>query len=92
MTASAFQSQLARGVVLHVTLDSSVLDDPDVTTRGKFVVILNHYCPDDPIYFVMATSNVSRFTTGGRWAAEAVALDPAHYPFLDRARCSTSRA
>jgi len=37
------------------------------------------------MYFVMATSNVSRFTTGGRWAAEAVALDPAHYPFLARA-------
>ena len=68
MSASAFQSRLTRGVVLHVTLDSSVLDDPAISTRDKFIVILNHYCPDDPLYFVMATSNVVRFETGQRWA------------------------
>lgn len=84
MTGSAFQSQLARGVVLHAIVDSSVLDDPAIATRGKFLVILNYYCPDDPLYFVMATSNIGRFSTGGRWASEAVALDPLHYPFLTR--------
>lgn len=84
MTASAFQSQLARGVILHVTLDSNVLDDPTITTHGKFIVILNYYCPDDPLYFAMATSNVARFSAGGRWASESVALDPANYAFLNR--------
>jgi len=84
VTGSTFQSQLVRGLALHLTHDSTVLDDPEVVTRGKFVVILNHYCPDDPMYFVMATSNVGRFAPGERWASDGVSLDPSAYDFLDR--------
>jgi len=49
MASPGFESSLCRGLVLRLALDSSVLDDPELTTREKFVVVLNHLCPDDPI-------------------------------------------
>ena len=82
--ASSIESSLCRGLVLRLTLDSSVLDDPELTSREKFVVVLNHLCPDDPIYFVMATSKLSRFSTVIHLANEIVSLDPVRYPFLNR--------
>ena len=63
MASPGLESSLCRGLVLRLVLDSSVLDDPELTTREKFVVVLNHLCPDDPIYFVMATSKLDRFKT-----------------------------
>jgi hypothetical protein len=84
MASSSIESSLCRGLVLRLTLDSSVLDDPELTTREKFVVILNHFCPDDPIYFVMATSKLERFKTVIHLANEVVALDPTRYDFLNR--------
>jgi hypothetical protein len=84
MASSSLESSLCRGLVLRLTLDSSVLDDPELTTREKFVVVLNHLCPDDPMYFVMATSKLNRFKTVIHLANEIVTLDPARYVFLNR--------
>lgn len=70
--------------MLRLTLDQDTLDDPLITSREKFVVILNAFCPDDPIYFVMATSKVGRFKSDRKFAAESVELDRRHYPFLNR--------
>lgn len=84
MASPGLESSLCRGLVLRLVLDSSVLDDPDLTTREKFVVVLNQLCPDDPIYFVMATSKLDRFTTVIHLAHEIVTLDPARYSFLNR--------
>lgn len=84
MASPDLESSLRRGLVLRLVLDTSVLDDPEITTREKFVVVLNHLCPDDPIYFVMATSNLDRFKTVIHLANEVVALDPARYGFLNR--------
>ena len=84
LSAQDFQSQLARGLVIRLALDDSVLDDPLVTTRQKFIVVLNYLCPDDPTYFVMATSNVERFTRALHLAPETVSLDHANYQFLNR--------
>lgn len=81
MASPGLESSLCRGLVLRLVLDSSVLDDPELTTREKFVVILNHLCPDDPIYFVMATSKLDRFKSVIHLANEIVTLDPARYSF-----------
>jgi hypothetical protein len=70
--------------MLRLTLDASVLDDPAITTREKFVVVLNHLCPDDPLYFVMATSKFERFKRVPHLANEIVVLDPARYACLSR--------
>lgn len=79
MASPGLESSLCRGLVLRLVLDSSVLDDPELTTREKFVVILNHLCPDDPIYFVMAPSKLDRFKSVIHLANEIVTLDPARY-------------
>lgn len=84
MAAAGLESSLVRGVVLRLTLDTTVLDDPDITSREKLVVVLNHLCPDDPIYFVMATSKIERFKKVTHLASEIVALDPSRYAFLNR--------
>lgn len=84
MASPGLESSLCRGLVLRLVLDSSVLDDPELTTREKFVVILNHLCPDDPIYFVMAPSKLDRFKSVIHLANEIVTLDPARYVFLNR--------
>jgi hypothetical protein len=82
--AADFQAQIQRGVVIHLTLDQSVLDDPEITSRDKFIVVLNALCPDDPTYFVMATSNIARFNKAPHLSLEAVLLDDRRYAFLNR--------
>lgn len=84
MASAGLESFLVRGLVLRLTLDTTVLDDPDITSREKFLVVLNHLCPDDPIYFVMATSNIERFKKAPYLAREIVELEPSRYPFLNR--------
>jgi hypothetical protein len=84
MAATGLESSLVRGLVLRLTLDTTILDDPDITSREKFVVVLNALCPDDPIYFAMATSNVDRFKKAIHLASEIVNLDPKRYAFLNR--------
>lgn len=84
MASAGLESSLVRGLVLRLTLDTTVLDDPDISSREKFVVVLNHLCPDDPIYFVMATSRIERFKKAAHLARETVELDPSRYAFLNR--------
>jgi hypothetical protein len=65
-------------------LDRSLLDDPAILDRHKYCVVLNNLCPDDPLYFVMATSNIERFKKAAHLAGEIVMLDHARYGFLNR--------
>jgi len=48
------------------------------------VVVLNHLCPDDPIYLVMATSKLDRFRTVIHLANENSHADHSRYAFLKR--------
>lgn len=75
---------LARGVVLRARLDQQHLSDPKISTRHKYIVVLNCDWPADPIYFAMTTSQVERFESLPHLKADVLPLNPGSYDFLDR--------
>jgi hypothetical protein len=86
MTASAasgdeFDRHLHRGAVLRLTLDSSVLDDPDIDSRSKFVIVLSALLPDDHVWFVMCTSKSGHFDRNPRFANDILCWPAGEYPW-----------
>jgi hypothetical protein len=86
MTASAasgdeFDRKLHRGAVLRLTLDSSVLDDPDIDSRSKFVVVVSALLPDEQVWFVMCTSKTAHFDANPRFASDVLRWAPGEYPW-----------
>lgn len=82
--AHPFDQLLRRGLILRARLDSTILDDPNLTFHHKYIVILNHFCPDERMYFVMATSNLSKFQQIPHLGREVVTLAETDYPFLNK--------
>jgi hypothetical protein len=56
-----FDQKLRRGAVLRLTLDNSILDDPNISSRAKFVIVLSALLPDDDVWFVMCSSKTAHF-------------------------------
>ncbi len=56
-----FDRRLRRGGVLRLSLDTSILDDPALDTRSKYVIVLSALLPDEHVWFVMCTSKTQHF-------------------------------
>jgi len=77
---------ISRGTVLEALVDKEHLDDPAISSRQKFIVLLN--CgPSDPIYFAFLTSNTTKFDTLPHLKRELMDVDHNAYDFLDRPTC-----
>ena len=84
MTVSAaagdeFDRRLHRGAVLRLTLDRSTLDDPDIDTRSKFVIVLSAMLPDEHVWFVMCTSKATHFDSNPQFAGDILRWAPGEY-------------
>jgi hypothetical protein len=45
-----FDKRLHRGAVLRLTLDKTILDDPEIDTRSKYVVVVSALLPDEDVW------------------------------------------
>jgi|SRR5690349_8630563 len=58
---ASFSARIHRGTVLRLTLDASTLEDPDIDTRSKYVVVLSALLPDEQVWFAICTSKEEHF-------------------------------
>ena len=84
MTAAAasgdeFDRRMHRGAALRLTLDRSVLDDPDVDSRSKFVIVLSALLPDEQVWFVMCTSKTQHFDANPRFVNDVLRWPAGEY-------------
>lgn len=73
---------LRRGAVFHWD-DFSKLDDPGAAPKGKFLVIINAFLPDDVLYYLLTTSQVTELLRGP-FRDDVVTFEPGSYDFFNR--------
>lgn len=80
---SLLRDQVKRGTVLRATLDQSQLDDPTLSSRSKFLIVLAVEPPDSDLLCVLTTSNLSHFASG-RWEQEIVRIHRGESPIFPK--------
>jgi hypothetical protein len=59
------------------------LDDPAVSEKAKFAILLNAFLPDDPLYYLLTTSQVQKLQTGP-FAQDTVTFPAGCYSFFSK--------
>jgi hypothetical protein len=60
------------------------VEDGRVYEKNKFAIILNVTCPDDPMLFALATSNVGFYQSTSMWDAHIIRVAIGTYKFLTK--------
>ncbi len=80
-----FDRRLRRGAVLRLTLDKATLDDPDIDTRSKYVIVVSALLPDDDVWVIVCTSKTSHFDGNPKFANDILRWAPGEYPWCKSA-------
>jgi predicted RNase H-like HicB family nuclease len=70
-----FEKRLHRGAVLRLTLNTATLDDPDIDTRSKYVIVVSALLPDDDVWFIICTSRTGHFDKNPKFANDVLRLE-----------------
>jgi len=80
-----FEKRLRRGAVLRLTLDTVTLDDPDIATRSKYVIVVSALLPDENMWFIICTSKPGHFDRNPTFANDILRWVPGEYPWCTSA-------
>lgn len=80
-----FEKRLHRGAVLRLTLDKATLDDPDIDTRSKYVIVVSALLPDEDVWFIICTRKPGHFDHNPQFANDILRWAPGEYPWCKSA-------
>src|SRR5256885_1521602 len=76
-----FDKRLHRGAVLRLTLDKTTLDNPNIDTRSKYVIVVSALLPDENVWFLICTSKTEHFDKNPKFSGDILRWVAGQYPW-----------
>lgn len=80
-----FAQRLHRGAVLRLTLDRTLLDDPDIDKRSKDAIVVSALLPDADVWFILCTSRTGHFDRNPKFENDILRWMPGEYSWCKAA-------